>query len=270
MKQLERYRVKPKEHFDLSAHETEPAKSERLSDQELFERTQKLGERLDHLQGLLYAAKQRGVLLVLQGMDTAGKDGSIRHVFSHISPLGVRAEAFGAPSAEELSHDFLWRVHLKTPRLGEIVVFNRSHYEDVLVTRVKGLISRETCEARLQDIKAFENLLHNQGVQVIKCFLNISKSEQKKRLQERLADPHKRWKLQPSDFEDRKLWGQFQQAYQDAISASSTHESPWYVIPADSKHYRDYCLTGLLVHTLEGMDLQVPRVKYDFSSTVLD
>lgn len=267
---LDHLRVKHKEELILSDYDSQAPKNDASEDEKMMLNIQKLGDKLDKLQTLLYSGKQKGLLLVLQGMDTAGKDGSIRRVFSHISPLGVRAEAFGPPSALELEHDFLWRIHSKTPSLGEIVVFNRSHYEDVLVTRVRGMVTREICEQRYQDIVAFETLLERQGIKVLKCFLNISKNEQKRRLKERLDDPHKRWKLQPSDFEDRKLWDQFQQAYQDAIKETSTADAPWYIIPADSKHYRDFCLASLLVQTLEQMNLEVPKARYDFSKIELD
>jgi len=165
-----------------------------------------LFERLNKMQTTLYAAKTHGLLLVLQGMDTAGKDGVIRHVFTHISPLGVRAQAFAAPTEEEMRHDFLWRIHSKLPAKGEMVIFNRSHYEDVLVPQVRGLLKPAMIEKRLAHIRNFEALLEDEGITVLKCFLHISKTEQKKRLQARLEDPQKQWKLQASDFEDRKLW----------------------------------------------------------------
>jgi len=270
MKDLSKLQIKSKESFNLKSLGTQPPEAEHWEEQVRAEHMQKLGERLGQLQSLLHANKTRGLLLVLQGMDTAGKDGAIRRVFSHVSPLGVRAEPFGAPTTQELEHDFLWRIHQKTPALGEIVVFNRSHYEDVLVTRVKGWISKEVCEKRYEHIRGFEKTLHDQGIQIVKCFLNISKEEQKKRLKERMEDPHKQWKLQPSDFEDRKLWEHFEHAYQDAIKETSTLHAPWYVIPADSKHYRDLCLTQLLIYTLEQMQLQVPKPKFDLSKFTLD
>jgi len=269
-KDFNQWCVSHKAPLNLKSFETSPPAGEHWEEQFKSENMQKLSEKLGQLQTLLHASKSRGLLLVLQGMDTAGKDGAIRRVFSQVSPLGVRAEAFGAPTELELEHDFLWRVHQKTPALGEIVVFNRSHYEDVLVTRVRGWISKEICEKRYQNIRAFEELLNDQGIKVIKCFLNISKDEQKRRLKERMNDPHKQWKLQPSDFEDRKLWDQFEHAYQDAIKETSTPQSPWYIIPADSKHYRDLFLTKLLIQTLEQMQLKVPKPKFDLSGYSLE
>jgi PPK2 family polyphosphate:nucleotide phosphotransferase len=189
-------------------------------------------------------------------MDTAGKDGVIRHVFTHVSPLGVRAQAFAAPTDEEKRHDFLWRIHSKLPGKGEMVIFNRSHYEDVLVPQVRGLLKPAMIEKRLAHIRNFEAMLEDEGIIVLKCFLHISKSEQKKRLQARIDDPAKNWKLQASDFEDRKHWPEFMQAYENVLSATSTEDAPWYVVPADNKHYRDYFLASLLVHTSDSIFLQ--------------
>jgi len=239
-------------------------------DNALTHQTRKLSDKLNKLQATLHASRSRGLLLVLQGMDTAGKDGTIRHVFSHVSPLGVRAVAFGAPTSNELSHDFLWRVHDKAPALGELVIFNRSHYEDVLVTRVRGLIDKTTCEKRYRHIEHFESLLHDSGTVVLKCYLHISKHEQKKRLQARLDDPHKQWKLQPSDFADRKLWPQFMTAYEEALAATSTTNAPWYVVPADSKPHRDLFIAALLVQTLEKLDLKMPKPAFSLRDVRLD
>ena len=179
------------------------------------------------------------------------------------------AEAFGVPTELESRHDFLWRIHAKAPARGEMVIFNRSHYEDVLVTRVRGMIDEETCQKRYNNILHFESLLHNAGISVLKCYLHISKSEQKKRLQARLDDPRKHWKLQPSDFDDRELWPKFTQAYEEALSATSTPESPWYVVPADSKPYRDSFVAGLIVQTLENMKLKPPKPSFDLSKVKL-
>jgi PPK2 family polyphosphate:nucleotide phosphotransferase len=263
-------KVAPGQNFRLKDCVTRSKVGERLRDLERSALGARLGEQLNQLQMLLYSGKQRGLLLVLQGMDTSGKDGAIRRVFSHVSPLGVRAHAFGAPTPLELEHDFLWRVHAVTPALGEIVVFNRSHYEDVLVPIVKGNLGSEVIKRRYAHIRAFESLLNDQGIKIVKCFLNISKEEQKKRLKDRLEDPNKQWKLQPSDFEDRALWNDFQHAYEQAIEQTSTSEAPWYVLPADSKHYRDILLTQLLTHSLEQMGLPTPQPKYDLSGFDLD
>lgn len=228
-------------------------------------RMAELADQLNRLQATLHASKTRALLLVLQGMDTAGKDGCIRSVFAHISPLGVRAEAFGVPQALEQQHDFLWRIHAKTPALGEMVIFNRSHYEDVLVPVVQGTLQRSLCEKRHHHIRHFEALLHDSGVAVVKCYLHISKQEQKKRLQARLDDPLKHWKVQASDFEDRRHWRAYMHAYENAMQATCSDEAPWYVVPADSKPYRDLLVAELLVHTLQGMSLVMPRPKLDLA-----
>jgi len=261
--------VSPQSKCQLSDFDTEPPAEGQLSGEQLDEHLADMGEKLDKLQSTLHAAKTRGLLVVFQGMDTSGKDGVIRSVFTHVSPLGVRAEAFGVPTELESRHDFLWRIHAKAPARGEMVIFNRSHYEDVLVTRVRGMIDEETCQQRYGNILHFESLLHNAGISVLKCYLHISKSEQKKRLQARLDDPRKHWKLQPSDFDDRELWPKFTQAYEDALSATSTPESPWYVVPADSKPYRDSFVAGLIVQTLENMKLKPPKPSFDLSKVKL-
>lgn len=264
------WRVKPNSKLKLHDIDTTPKSKDLPSDEAWQADLKKLGEKLNKLQSTLHAGKSKGLLVVFQGMDTAGKDGVIRSVFTHISPLGVRAEAFGAPTELEKSHDFLWRIHQKAPALGEMVVFNRSHYEDVLVTRVRGWVKKDTCEKRYDDIKHFESMLHDEGITIVKCYLHISKAEQKKRLQARLDDPHKHWKLQPSDFEDRQLWPKFAEAYEDALSATSTADAPWYVVPADSKPYRDLFVAELLVQTLEGMKLEMPKPLFDLSKVKLD
>lgn len=258
-------------HLSLADIPTVPASHASESDQQkLRSDISHLSERLNKLQLRLHASDQRGVLLILQGMDTSGKDGAIRHVFAHVSPLGVRAESFSAPSADELRHDFLWRVHAKIPRRGELVIFNRSHYEDVLVTRVRGMIAKSVWERRYDHIRQFEHMLHDEGITIIKCYLHISKHEQKKRLQARMDDPDKQWKLQPSDFEDRKLWTEFIAAYEEAIKATSTEVAPWWIIPADSKPHRDYFLMQLLVSALEGLKLTPPKPGFDVGRFRLD
>jgi PPK2 family polyphosphate:nucleotide phosphotransferase len=261
--------VLPKRKCQLSDFDTEPPAEGQASGDDLEEHLADMGEKLDKLQSTLHAAKTRGLLVVFQGMDTAGKDGVIRSVFTHVSPLGVRAEAFGVPTELESRHDFLWRIHAKAPARGEMVIFNRSHYEDVLVTRVRGMIDEKTCQQRYSNILHFESLLHNAGITVLKCYLHISKSEQKKRLQARMDDPRKHWKLQLSDFDDRELWPKFTQAYEEALSATSTPESPWYVVPADDKSYRDSFVAGLIVQTLENMKLKPPKPSFDLSKVKL-
>jgi PPK2 family polyphosphate:nucleotide phosphotransferase len=264
-------RIDAEKPFSLADVPTAPPAEPKKSELEAVKNEiSELSERLNKLQLRLHSATESGVLLVLQGMDTSGKDGAIRHVFSHVSPLGVRAEPFSAPSEDERRHDYLWRVHAKAPRRGELVIFNRSHYEEVLVTRVRGWISKAVCQRRYEHIRDFERMLSDEGITIIKCYLHISKQEQRQRLQARIDDPDKHWKLQASDFEDRRLWKEFIGAYEDTIAATSTDYAPWHVIPADSKLYRDYFLMLLLVETLDGLNLKPPAVSFDLKSVRLD
>lgn len=256
--------------FSLDDFDTAPPSELMVSDEQLKHHQTKLADKLNKFQSLLYASKTKAVLLVLQGMDTSGKDGVIRHVFSHVSPLGMHAIAFGAPSEIEQRHDFLWRVHNKLPALGDMTIFNRSHYEDVLVTRVRGWIDKPTCEKRYKHIEHFESLLSDSGTVILKCFLHISRAEQKNRLQARLDDPAKHWKLQLSDFADRKLWPDFMHAYTDAMAATSTKHAPWYVVPADSKPHRDLFIASLLIKTLRQLDLHMPQPTFSIDKVKLD
>lgn len=213
---------------------------------------------LDGLQNLLHAEGSRKVLLVLQGTDTSGKDGTVRWVFSRTSPLGVRVAAFKAPSLDEQAHDFLWRCHAVVPRTGEIGVWNRSHYEDVLVPVVEGWIDKKATQRRYAQINDFERLLAETGTVVLKCMLHIGKDEQRERLQERIDDPAKHWKFSMGDLDARKKWDSYQRAYARALDATSTDHAPWYVIPANSKTHRNLMIAQLLVKTLKDMKLSVP------------
>ena len=229
--------------------------------------TAKLIARLDGLQERLYANATRSLLVVLQGMDTSGKDGTIKSVMSGINPQGCKVVAFKAPSKDELAHDFLWRVHREVPPKGYIGIFNRSHYEDVLITRVHGWVSEKEAKRRFNQIKEFEELLTEQGTAVLKFFLHISKDEQKERLEERVADPEKRWKWNSGDLEERKLWDAYQKAFEDVISATSTEETPWYIVPANRKWYRNLLVAERVVQTLDDMKLKTPAAPegVDFS-----
>jgi PPK2 family polyphosphate:nucleotide phosphotransferase len=215
--------------------------------------------RLDTLQTLLYAERKHKVIIVLQAMDTGGKDGVIRKVFSRINPQGVRIACFKAPTPTELAHDYLWRVHSQTPEKGEIAVFNRSHYEDVLITRVRDLIDDATAKRRFRQINDFEAMLTEEGATVIKFFLHISKDEQKQRLQDRLDDPTKAWKFNIGDLAEREKWDEYQRVYEDAINATSTPHAPWYVVPADRNWVRDLYVASVLVKALEGLDMAYPK-----------
>ena len=226
--------------------------------QEERELTLQLTDRIAVLQEKLYARRQRKVLLVLQGMDTSGKDGTITALFNRINPMGLRAVGFKAPSPAELAHDFLWRIHYHVPVSGEIVIFNRSHYEDVLITVVQGLIDDKECKRRYQHILDFERMLVETGTIIVKVFLHISKEEQRERLQARLDDPEKQWKFDPNDLVQRKKWNDYQQAYQRAIVATDTDHAPWYVIPANSKTHRNLLISTLLLEIMEDLALSYP------------
>ncbi|WP_244814676.1 PPK2 family polyphosphate kinase [Caballeronia sp. Lep1P3] len=224
-------------------------------------RLTEIGTQLDELQEKLHAQRRRRVLLVLQGMDTSGKDGTVRGVFHDVDPLGLRIVPFRAPTERELAHDFLWRVHAQAPMAGEFVVFNRSHYEDVLVPRVQKGIDDDECERRYRHIREFEALLADSGTTIVKCFLHISKDEQRKRLQARIDDPTKHWKFDVSDLDARKLWDDYQQAYSVALGATSTDYAPWYIIPGDSKTHRNLMVAELVLRTMQGMKLEFPPAK---------
>jgi PPK2 family polyphosphate:nucleotide phosphotransferase len=217
-----------------------------------------MNKRLADLQARLWAEGRQKLLVVLQAMDTGGKDGTIRHVFKGVNPQGVRVWGFGVPTELELAHDYLWRIHGKAPESGTIAIFNRSHYEDVLVVRVKGLVDEEIWRRRYDHIVGFERLLHDEGTTIVKLFLQISKDEQKARLQARLDDPRKHWKFSLGDLDDRKLWEDYVDAFEEALTRTSTGHAPWYVVPANRKWYRNLAVSSILIQTLESMDPQYP------------
>jgi PPK2 family polyphosphate:nucleotide phosphotransferase len=223
-----------------------------------------------HFQEMLYASRRQKLLLVLQGMDTSGKDSTTRVLFSQISPMGLRATGFGPPTEHERAHDFLWRIHAHVPGNGQIAVFNRSHYEDVLVPRARGDIDGKECKRRYAHIRDFERMLSESGTTVMKVFLHISKDEQKKRLQERLDDPEKHWKFDPADLEARRQWDAYQRAYEDAITATDANHAPWYIVPADSKTHRNLVVAKLLLETMEDMKLSWPPPKADPATVHID
>jgi PPK2 family polyphosphate:nucleotide phosphotransferase len=231
--------------------------SKEASGEELAANVQELA----HLQAGLYGEGKRAVLLILQGMDASGKDGTIRHVLTGLNPMGVRVSSFKKPTAAELAQDYLWRIHACCPARGMIGVFNRSHYEDVLVVRINNLVPRQEWEKRYEQINDFERMLVENGTVIIKCFLHVSKEEQKKRLEERLRDPEKSWKFEPSDLEVRKQWDEYQQAYEVALSRCSTHHAPWHVIPADNKWFRNLVVSELLVQTMRALKCKTRQVQ---------
>ncbi len=229
-----------------------------------------LRTKLVELQQRLHAEGRRKLLVVLQAMDTGGKDGTIRKVFSGVNPLGVRVERFERPTPRELAHDFLWRVHQVVPEAGDITIFNRSHYEDVLVVRVNRLVPREVWQRRYEHIRAFETLLHDTGTTIVKFYLHIDRDEQRERLQSRIDDAHKHWKFDAHDLEQRKLWDDYMQAYRDAIEETHRPHAPWYIIPANRKWFRDLAVMRILVRTLEQMDPQFPPPAFDPRSITID
>lgn len=249
----QKIRLKDRDAADTSFFSGDKAAAEEVLD--------RLTSRLAKLQNVFYAQGKHKLLVVLQGMDTSGKDGTIRHVFDDVNPQGVRVTSFKKPTEEELSKDYLWRVHRWVPGKGEIVLFNRSHYEDLLFPRVHGLITKEMCDRRYGHINDFERMLTDEGATIVKFFLHISKEEQKKRLKERLSDPDKRWKFKEKDLDERKLWKKYQEAQEEILSRTSTKYAPWHIIPADKKWYRNWAIAKTLVETLEGLHPRFPVVK---------
>lgn len=252
------YRVRPDTTVDLATWSTRDTNGFDGGKSAGLAALAEANQRLTELQQLLYADGRHKVLVVLQGMDTSGKDGTIKHVFANVNPLGVKVANFKRPTDIELAHDYLWRVHQRTPANGEIMIFNRSHYEDVLVVRVRNLAPESRWSRRYDHIRDFERLLVDEGTTVVKFFLHISHDEQRQRLQERIDNPAKNWKFEHGDVEERVHWHDYQQAYAEAISRTSTKDAPWYIVPSDRKWYRNLVISTVLVATLERLDLRYP------------
>ncbi|MBB6671555.1 PPK2 family polyphosphate kinase [Cohnella nanjingensis] len=256
---LNRYRLDTKSAIslqDIDPNDTAPFQSKEEVAAEIAE----LKERLQEAQEKLFAGKSRGVLILFQGMDCSGKDGVINKVLSGLNPQGFRAESFKQPTTEESAHDFLWRTHKLTPAKGYIAAFNRSYYEDVLITRVHGTIDKKEATSRLKHIQNFEKLLADSGVVLVKIFLHISKDFQLKKIRQRLENPEKRWKFDPSDLAERKHWDAYAAAYEDAFRATGTKRNPWYVVPANRRWFRDYLVLRILVSVFDRMELSFPEV----------
>ena len=264
---MDRYRVPPDTPVELSRFD--PGDTGGLEEDEAEGRAKDLNRRLESLQELLHAEGKHKVLVVLQAMDTGGKDGVIRRVFEGVNPLGVKVASFGRPTEEDLAHDYLWRVHAHTPGRGEITIFNRSHYEDVLVVRVRSLVPEEVWDRRYRHLNEWERLLAEEGTTIRKFYLHISPQEQAERLQERLDDPSKRWKFRLGDLDERARWGDYMGAYETVLSRTSTPWAPWYVVPADHKWYRNLVVATVLVDTLEGLHMDYPPPEEDLSGVVI-
>lgn len=267
---MDRYRIRPGSSVDLAKLDPRDDSAFQGDKAEAKQRIEELNARLEHLQELLYAEGKHRLLIVLQAMDTGGKDGVIRNVFDGVNPQGVKVTSFKQPLAPELAHDYLWRVHPHVPGNGEMVIFNRSHYEEVLVVRVHELVPEERWRKRYDHIVAFEKLLADEGTTILKFFLHISKDEQKERLQARLDDPDKHWKFSRGDLAERKLWSEYQAAYAEAIARTSTKSAPWFVVPADRKWYRDLVILEILVNELEAFGMQYPKVDLDAAKLSID
>jgi len=228
-----------------------------------------LQDELQDIQKKFYAQNKHRLLVVMQAMDTGGKDGCIKHVFSRIDPQGIHVRSFKKPSEAELARDFLWRVHTRVPRNGEMVIFNRSHYEDVIAVRVKNIFPEQVWRRRVRHIIEFERMLAEEGTTIVKIFLHISKDEQKARLQARLDHSHKHWKFNPEDLKDRAQWDDFMHAYEELISQTSTEQAPWFVVPADRKWYRNLCVARIVLDTMKRLDPEFPPINWNPSEIVI-
>jgi PPK2 family polyphosphate:nucleotide phosphotransferase len=267
---MKQYLVKPGSKVDLSQWDPNDEGAFKGEKKKALKEVEKLNRKLETLQEILYAQHKHKVLIVIQAMDTGGKDGVIRHVFDGVNPQGVRVASFKVPTQEELDHDYLWRVHKVVPAAGEMVIFNRSHYEDVLVVRVHKLITPAVCRKRFEQINTFERLLVENGTTILKFYLHIDLDEQKQRLQDRLDDPTKQWKFNVGDLKERKLWPEYMKAYEQALAHTSTATAPWYVIPANHKWYRDLVISTILVDTLEKLGLKYPPPAEGLDGVVIE
>ncbi len=262
MKYVKRFRVAPGSKVKLK--DIDPTfKDHHKSHKEAAEEIEEYQKKLRVLQELLYADGRCSLLICLQGMDTGGKDGTINHVLGAMNPQGCRVVGFRQPSTEELAHDFLWRIHRATPPKGQVAIFNRSHYEDVLVVRVHNLVPEAVWSHRYNQINAFEKELVDNNTHILKFYLHISKREQLNRFEDRLDDPTKQWKISEADYQERKLWDDYMTAYEDALSRCSTKHAPWFVIPANHKWYRNLAVARIVVEHLEGLGMKHPEPKVD-------
>ena len=267
---MKQHRVAPDTKVKLSKYDPDDTSGFKGTKQDAQSEIAEMVRKLSALQEVLYAEHKHKILVVIQAMDTGGKDGAIRGVFSGVNPAGVRVVSFKAPSVEELDHDYLWRIHKAVPAKGELVVFNRSHYEDVLVVRVHEFVPPAVWKPRFEQINAFERQLAESGTTILKFYLHISKDEQKERLQARLDDPNKHWKFRLGDLEERKLWPNYMEAYEDVLSKTSTDYAPWYIVPANRKWYRDLVITSVLVDALDKLNMNFPESTENLDGIVVE
>ena len=267
---MKQYLVKPDTKVKLSKWDPNDTGDFKGGKEEGFAKLEKLNGKLESLQELLFAEHKHKVLIVLQAMDTGGKDGAIRRVFDGVNPAGVRVASFKAPTAEGLDHDYLWRIHKQVPGKGEMVVFNRSHYEDVLVVRVHNYVPPEVWGERFDQINEFERTLAENGTTILKFYLHIDLNEQKERFQARLDDPTKRWKFRLGDLEERKFWPDYMKAFEDVLSKTSTEYAPWYIVPANRKWFRDLVISSVLVDTLESLKMEYPESEENLDGVLIE
>jgi PPK2 family polyphosphate:nucleotide phosphotransferase len=267
---MKKFLVKPETKVKLSKWAPNDTGDFKGGKEEGLASLEKLNGKLESLQELLFAEHKHKVLVILQAMDAGGKDGVIRRVFEGVNPAGVRVASFKAPTAEELEHDFLWRVHKQVPGKGEMVIFNRSHYEDVLVVRVHNYVTPEVWGKRFEQINEFERILAENGTTILKFYLHIDLDEQKERFQARIDDPTKRWKFRLGDLEERKFWPDYMKAFEDVLSKTSTPYAPWYIVPANRKWFRDLVISSVLVDTLEGLKMSYPQSEENLDGVVIE
>lgn len=267
---MKKFLVKPGSKVNLSKWDPNDSGDFKGGKEKGLAEIEKLNSKLEALQEMLFAEHKHKVLIVLQAMDTGGKDGAIRRVFDGVNPAGVRVASFKAPTPEELDHDFLWRIHKQVPGKGEMVIFNRSHYEDVLVVRVHNYVPPEVWGKRFDQINEFERALAENGTTILKFYLHIDKDEQKERFQARLDDPTKRWKFRLGDLEERKFWPDYIKAFEDVLDKTSTEHAPWYIVPANRKWFRDLLISTVLVNTLEGLKMSYPETEDNLDGIVIE
>lgn len=255
---VKRYRIKPKQKVNLEKWDPADTSGFDGKEDDALEESKKLTKKLESLQEMMYAEHKHSLLIVLQALDTGGKDGTIRRVFEGVNPQSVRVASFKVPTPYEQAHDFLWRVHEQVPIKGEIVIFNRSHYEAVLIERVHKIVPPEVWKERYNDINDFEQLLSENGTTILKFYLHISKDEQKKRLRDRFRDPTKRWKISIGDLHEREFWSDYMKAYEGALEETSTDYAPWYIIPANNNWFRDIIVSTIIVKTLQKLHMKYP------------